>query len=206
MTTPLETSMIMDEGVAVTSEYVMAMLGEEKAQLEKRLETETAPPAEIEQIKERLEEIYGYFKQPVTQVSGPPAATEVDTVRRSEREKRPTEKMKVLKELDIEKRERRFWSIYTTFKTEVQFVRSKLKDECSKSALEWYILSVQRCESNLKRGYESIRAVKTPSQDVRRKMDTCTAVADQVVSLLKKRCAEAESIVFDPEAARAETL
>ena len=148
----------------------MELLREEKAQLEKQLETET-DDSEMDRIKDRIEEIAGYFKQPVTNVTEP--SPEADTLRRSERERRPTQKMQALKDNDIQKRERKFWSTYNNFKTEVQFVRSKLKYECSKTNLEGFVLSVQECESDLKRDYESLRAVTTPAQDIRRKMDTC---------------------------------
>ncbi|KAL7877209.1 hypothetical protein SRHO_G00038520 [Serrasalmus rhombeus] len=48
--------------------------------------------------------------------------------------------------------------------------------------------TLEEYESHLKKEYESLRALTTPSQDIRRRMDSCTSVTKDVVALLKMRC------------------
>lgn len=81
--------------------------------------------------------------------------------------------------------------IYVNIKAEVQDIRTKLKSECSKSNLGDMMTSLEKFESNLKQEYESLRALITPSQDIRR-MDTCTSVAAELIAVLKIRYSEAE--------------
>lgn len=79
---------------------------------------------------------------------------------------------------------------YASFKGEVQYTRSKLKEECDKEKLEGRITTLEEYESHLKRLYESLRSLTTPSQDIRWRMDSCTSVTKELVALLKMRCSE----------------
>ncbi|XP_067251700.1 uncharacterized protein [Chanodichthys erythropterus] len=52
--------------------------------------------------------------------------------------------------------------------------------------------------------YESIRALNVPSQDIRRRMDSCASVTSEITAL-KRGCAQVGTKVFDAEAVK-ETL
>ena len=142
----------MDDGVVVPPEQVIAALKLEKAQLEKRLETEN-DESEREIIQERIDEIYSCFAQPAQNVVSEPPPEPVTEPRRSGRERCPTEKMKELLDQDIKKRERKFITLYQAFKTEVQLVRMRLKKECSKPDLEGHAKDLKECQSDVINGY-----------------------------------------------------
>ena len=58
----------------------------------------------------------------------------------------------------------------------------------------------------LKQEYESFRALTTPSQDIRRKMDSCTSVTTERTVLLKKWYIEVDTKEFDAVAVKKSLL
>ena len=183
-------------------EGVIQALEDEKTELETKLETEIEE-SEREQTEQRIADINADLKIHKIKSQKPASETE-QAVRRSEREKHPTEKgLEYIKE-ESAKKQRKFMLINVTFKAEVQYVRTKLKEQCCKSDLGNMITALDRYESNLKQEYESLRALTTPSQDIRRKMDSCTAVTTEVIALLKTRYSEVDKD-FDADAVK-ETL
>ncbi|XP_052430381.1 uncharacterized protein LOC127971416 [Carassius gibelio] len=184
-------------------DQVIQALEDEKAQLEGKLETEI-DVSERQKYEERLAEINADLQANKTKLQGSSSQVEQE-VRRSERERRPTEKMLELRRDELAKRERKFMFTYLNFKAEAQFIRSKLKEQCSKTDLGDMIVTAEKREAELKQTYESIRAMNVPSQDIRRKMDSCTSVTSEVTVLLKRRCAEVDTKEFDAEAVK-ETL
>ena len=180
-------------------EVIIEALNVEKAQLEDKLDS-GLEDSEREQLEARLREICADLEihkigMPKPGLSGEPE------VRRSERQKHLTERMFEFKKDELINKERSFLSTYLHFKAEVQLTRSKLKLQCSKSELGDRIHSIQQCESDLKHDYESIRALTAPSQDIRRKMDSCTSVSAEIILLLKRRYADVEN-EFDTEAVK----
>ena len=156
----------MQEGVIVAPEKIMEALKEEKVQLEKMLETLTDEP-EKQKILNRLTEINAYLALPST---SDPEVTElpcepVVELRRSERESKPTEKKRGFMNSTVHKREKKFLSLYNDFKMEVQLVRIKLKEECTKDLMEERILHLEQLEADLKNEYDELRKLKTPSPD-----------------------------------------
>lgn len=107
---------------------------------------------------------------------------------------------------EITKKERKFMFTYVNFKAEVQLIRSKLKAECSKSELGEMIKLVGNFESVLKQEYENLRALTTPSQDIRRKMGSCTSVTTEITVLLKKRYIDVDTKEFDADAVKESLL
>lgn len=91
------------------------------------------------------------------------------------------------------------------FKAEVQLIRSNLKEEHSKTELNEMTIAADKYESELKQVYEGLRGLTIPSQDIRRKMDSCTSVTAEITALLRKRYTEAGTEEFDVVAAK-ETL
>ena len=184
-------------------EGVLQALENEKTELEKKLETELEI-SEKEIIEERLAEIDNDLK--IHRIGLPePSSDAEQAVRRSEREKHPTEKMLEFIKQESIKKERKFMLTYVNFKAvEVQYIRTKLKEARSKSDLGEMIRTLEKFESELKQEYESLHALTTPAQYIRRKMDCCTSVASEIITLLKVRYAEVDK-EFDAEAVK-ETL
>lgn len=124
--------------------------------------------------------------------------TPQSALRRSEREKHPTEKgIQYIKE-ESARREKKIMYAYVNFKAKVQFIRTKLKQECTKKELGNMIQSVGVYEPILKQEYESLRTMTTPSPDIRRRMDSCSSVTTEIITLLKTRYAEADK-EFNPD-------
>ncbi|CAI5660438.1 unnamed protein product [Oreochromis niloticus] len=171
-------------------EQILIALEEEKAQLEKKLETELED-VEREEIEARIGEIHGDLE--IHKIGLPQPSFKPDAeVRRTDRQRQLTEKMREFKQTEITSKERKFMSTYLNFKAEIQLTRSKLKEECSKAELAEMIKSVEKCELDLQQDYVALRALTTPSQDMRRKMDSCTSVSAEMMILLKRRYADVD--------------
>ncbi|KAM9709232.1 uncharacterized protein ACNS7B_023621 [Menidia menidia] len=168
-------------------EGVIQALQEERIDLEAKLETETDESLR-DQMSERIAEINSSLQK--HSVESQETASEPEQPRRSERERKPTEKWLEYAKVESAKKERKFMLTYVSFKGEVQYIRSKLKEECDEEHLESMTATLEEYESHLKQEYESLRALTTPSQDIRRRMDSCTSVTEEVVALLKMRCSE----------------
>ena len=173
-------------------EKEIKILEEERAQLEERLESELED-TEIVEIENRIGEIHAQLEIKKLDLIKP-------QLRRSERLKHPTEKMLTFQKDEIAKKERQFMTAYVNFKGEVQYSRSKLKEECSKAQLDDMINALDKQESDLKQVYESLRSMTTPSQDIRRRMDSCSAVAKEITTVVHRRHEEAGVRQFDAAA------
>lgn len=184
-------------------EQILIALEDEKAQLEKKLETELED-AEREEVEARIGEIYGDLE--IHKIGLPQPSSKPDAeVRRTDRQRQLTEKMREFKQTEITSKERKFMSTYLNFKAEIQLTRSKLKEECSKAELAEMIKSVEKCELDLQQDYVALRALTTPSQDMRRKMDSCTSVSAEMMILLKRRYADVDK-EFDAGAVKESLL
>ncbi|XP_029967095.1 uncharacterized protein LOC115402712 [Salarias fasciatus] len=182
-------------------EEVIEALEKEKASLEVKL-MDDLEDKEKQEVEIRLGEIHADLE--IQRIGQRPIQTlpGVETeVRRSDRERNLTEKMLELKRDDIMSKERSFMSTYLHFKAEVQLTRSKLKGECSKLELGDMIQRVEKCESDLKQNYVSLRALTAPSQDIRRKMDSGSSVCTDIIKLLKRRYADSDK-EFNAQAAK----
>lgn len=87
--------------------------------------------------------------------------------------------------------------VYESWKEEVKATRSKLKGECSDQDLSDLMDSVEGMESQVKNVYEFIRSQSVPSTEIRRKMDSCTAVTADLMGLMKVRLSEVGLEKFD---------
>ena len=128
--------------------------------------------------------------------------TKADKTRKSSRERRLTPKMLELKQQELAKTERKFRSAYDKWKTEVREIRSKLKCECSDNDLYNMMDAVEKLETEMKELYDSIRLDMTPNQEIRRKIDACTAVSSDLLGLMRVRLSE-EGEDFDADAEKA---
>lgn len=123
-------------------------------------------------------------------------------IRKSSREKRLTSKMQELKEQELAQKERKFKSAYENWKIQVRDVRSRLKHECSESDLYDMMDGIEKQEFDLKELYDNMRLQAAPSQEIRRKIDACSAVTADLVKLMRVRLVE-DGMEFDAEAERA---
>ena len=105
------------------------------------------------------------------------------------REGKLTEQMKVLQEEQEKKRKKKFNSAYERWK-EVRSSRIQLKGQCSEDLFGNLIDELQRLESLVSQAYDTIRKQSTPKQDIKRRMDSCTAVTHDIVSLIQHTISE----------------
>nr|XP_046230542.1 uncharacterized protein LOC124051127 [Scatophagus argus] len=180
-------------------EEVLEALEKEKRELEEKVETELEE-SERQKMEDRIAEINTDLQIHKVGLKEPAPQTE-QAVRRSERKRHPTEKgLQYIKE-ESSKKEKKFMFTYVNFKAEVQYIRTKLKQECSKAELGDMILALSKYEPALQQEYESLRTLTTPSPDIRRRMDSCSSVTAEIIALLKARYAEVD-YEFDPDSVK----
>ena len=107
-----------------------------------------------------------------------------------------------LKQQDVSKKESNFMSLYGEWKEQVKAVRTNLKDELSDDDLVEMMDTVEGLESQVKDAYENVRSQSAPSTEIRRKMDSCTAVSRDLMELMKVRMSEVGQDEFDAKAER----
>lgn len=93
--------------------------------------------------------------------------------------------------------------MYDKWKEQVRVARCSLRNECSDQDLCCMMDAVEELEAHVKDAYENIRAQVTPTTDIRRKMDSCSAVTADVMGLLKVRMSEVGQDDFDDKAENA---
>ncbi len=108
--------------------------------------------------------------------------------------------MQELKQQEVFQKESKFIKLYESWKEEVKATRTKLKGECSDQDLSDLMDSVEGMESQVKNVYELIRSQSVPSTEIRRKMDSCTAVTSDLMGLMKVRLSEVGLEEFDVNA------
>ena len=105
---------------------------------------------------------------------------------------------------DVSKKESKFMSLYGEWKEQVKAVglRTNLKDELSDVDLVEMMDTVEGLESQVKDTYENVRSQSAPSTEIRRKVDSCTAVSRDLMELMKVRMSEVGQDEFDAKAER----
>ena len=150
----------MDE---FTPYQIVAAVQEEKSCLEDLLKTEN-DVLERQIIKERIIEIHEYFvSQGVAEQTEPTSQIEI-----SARSKGVIDQTQSLR-YEIQKLEKRFLYLYNDFKMEAQNVRSILKEECTKFELEQCVLTIEKCESDLKGQFDRLSELSTPREELKEK-------------------------------------
>lgn len=120
----------------------------------------------------------------------------------SPRTRKPTEKMRALQEQEQIKREEKFHKAYEKWKQQVREVRMMLKQECTEEDIGDLSDKVETRESSVLQIYNDVRSHGAPAQEVKRRMDACSAVTNDLRSLMQHRIAE----VGDEWDVRAERL
>ena len=118
------------------------------------------------------------------------AAAPKANIRKSSREKHLTPKMLELMEQQIAQKEKKFYSAYEKWKAHARDVRASLKNECSDHDLCAMMESLEKLEAIAKVEYDNLREKSTPSQEVRRKIDACSAVTRDLTQLMEVRLSE----------------
>lgn len=155
--------------------------------------------------RERLESLIGDVHSKIqslqTAMTEPiPSTSRRDEPRKSSRERKLTPKMQELKQQEVSQKESKFIKLYEIWKEQVKATRTKLKGECSDQDLSDLMDSVEGMESQVKNVYELIRSQSVPSTEIRRKMDSCTAVTADLMGLMKVRMSEVGQEEFDANA------
>lgn len=143
--------------------------------------------AEIERLATLIDDIHAKIQ--IQKVSTTEPTSKVEP-RKSSRERKLTPKMQELKQQEISQRENKFAMLYDKWKELIRATRSSLKNECSERDLCHMMDEVEGLEAQVKDVYENIRLQTAPSTDLRRKMDSCSAVTVDVMALLKVRMSE----------------
>ncbi|XP_030604506.1 uncharacterized protein LOC115793597 [Archocentrus centrarchus] len=123
-------------------------------------------------------------------------------IRKSSRERHFTPKMQELKEQELVQKERKFQSVYDKWKIKVRNIRTRLKEECPEKDLYSMMDDVELFDSELKELYDDIRKQTAPNQEIRRKVDACSAVTLDLMQLMRVRLTE-DASEFDAVAEKA---
>lgn len=93
--------------------------------------------------------------------------------------------------------------MYEKWKEQVKAACTNLKDECPDEDLGNMMDAVEGLARQVKDAYENVRSHATPSTEIRRKMDSCTAVTGDLMGLMKVCMSEVGQEDFDDKAERA---
>lgn len=156
--------------------------------------------AEIEGLETLIDDIHAKIQ--IQKVSVTESTSKVEP-RKSSRERKLTPKMLELKQQETSQKENKFSVLYDKWKEQIKATRSSLKNECSDKDLCCMMEDVEGLEAQVKNAYENIRVQSAPSTDIRRKMDSCSAVTADVMALLKVRMSEVGQDDFDAKAENA---
>lgn len=139
--------------------------------------------------KETLECLIGdiHAKIEILQIVTDPTSAKPETAipRKSSHERRLTPKMLELKKQEASQRESKFLTLYERWKEQVQVTCTKLKDECSDQELSGMMDAVEGVEIQIRDVYENIQSQLAPPNQLRRKMDSGTAVMQDLMGLMK---------------------
>ena len=156
--------------------------------------------AEIEKLETIIDDIHAKIQIQKVSLT---ETTSKGEPRKSSRERNLTPKMLELKQQATSKKENKFTMLYDKWKEQIRATRSSLKNECFDMNLCCMMDAVEGLEAQVKDAYENIRVQFAPSTDIRRKMDSCTAVTADVMALLKVRMSEVGQDDFNAEAENA---
>ncbi len=105
------------------------------------------------------------------------------------RVRRPTEKMKALLDQEQKKREDKFHKAYERWK-QARETRQQLKQECTEEDIGDLSDKVEAMESPVLQTYNDLRLHGAPTQEIKRRMDACSAVTRDLNSLMQHRLVE----------------
>lgn len=109
-----------------------------------------------------------------------------------QRIRKQTQKMQEFQMEEAQKKERKFFLLYDKWKMDARYFRMKLKSFMSEEEI-WKLVEVLKASNkNVKSVFEEIRNKSTPSVDVRRRVDTCEAVTNELLKVAYDRAVDEE--------------
>ncbi|XP_056236444.1 uncharacterized protein LOC130172051 [Seriola aureovittata] len=133
----------------------------------------------------------------VTMAEPIPTTSQTVETRKSSRERKLTPKMQELQQQELSQKEKKFLNLYEKWKEQVKTARTNLKEECPDENLCNMMDAVECLETQVRDSYENVRSQLAPSTEIRRKMDSCTAVTRDLMELMKVRMSEVGLEEFD---------
>ncbi|XP_058481739.1 uncharacterized protein LOC131457006 [Solea solea] len=127
--------------------------------------------------------------------------SEEETLRRSGRQKNPTEKMLAFQREEAHKKEKRLTHFYELWKTQARKTREQLKSNIPENEIAALIDTLEEGMSDVIRIYMEIRDHLTPSSETRRRIDACEAVTRDIVRIAYERITGIDG-EFDSEAVK----
>ena len=113
-------------------------------------------------------------------------------LRRSERTRNPTEKMRALQYDEVKKKEKRLLATYEQWKLHTRKARDQLKTYMPESQLWSLIEELKKDKEDIMNIYYEIRNLTTPSTDIRRRVDTCESVTTEITNIAYGRAIDDE--------------
>ncbi|XP_051939800.1 uncharacterized protein LOC127612976 [Hippocampus zosterae] len=113
-------------------------------------------------------------------------------IRKSSRLRHLTPKMQELKEKEFIQKEGKLNVTYDKWKSLVRETRRKLKQWCPEQDMYDMMDEVEKLEGEIKEIYDSVRSRTTPSQELRRKVDSCAAATADLLQVMRIRLTEYE--------------
>ncbi|XP_067279675.1 uncharacterized protein [Pseudorasbora parva] len=121
--------------------------------------------------------------------------------RRSERSHIPTEKMLAYQKDECSKKEKKLSTLYEQWKLDARKARHDLKSDISDKQLAEIADSLEDKKNYITKIFSEIREHITPAADLRRKIDACEAVTNDIVKIVLERLSTVDGD-FDAEQER----
>ena len=113
-------------------------------------------------------------------------------LRRSDRDKKLTEKAQAILDQNILSKQKTFNDAYTKWKTEVKAARTRLKSCMSREDLELQLSRIDTVHKIALRHYKELRKLHTPSVDTVQKMDCASQISDDIHQLIMQKVKDIE--------------
>lgn len=112
---------------------------------------------------------------------------DVVSVRRSERERIPTEKMLLYSKEEQNKREKKLCSLYEQWKVSARTTRQELKCEITGKRNGALVDELAKGKADVLKMFDELRSHYAPDPEIRRKVDACVAVTGDLTQMLNDR-------------------
>ncbi|KAI4880096.1 hypothetical protein NFI96_007245 [Prochilodus magdalenae] len=110
-----------------------------------------------------------------------------EVLRRSDRSRVLTEKMLAYQRDEQSKKERRLVNLYEQWKAQARKARQELKSDLSEKHLSALIDSLEERKNDIMKVYNELRMHSTPAAELRRKVDACEAVTNDITKVVFER-------------------
>ncbi|KAI4874764.1 hypothetical protein NFI96_023546 [Prochilodus magdalenae] len=110
-----------------------------------------------------------------------------EVLRRSDRSRVLTEKMLAYQRDEQSKKERRLVNLYEQWKAQARKARQELKSDLSEKHLSALIDSLEERKNDIMKVYNELRVHSTPAAELRRKVDACEAVTNDITKVVFER-------------------